>query len=386
MSKRIGRFNLIRTLGSGMSCKVKLALDTKTGKKVALKILKDNMGQRDRELVETEVAAMKNLKHPNVIEQVECGQEMYIKADGRQRKVFYIVLELAAGGELFDFVANSGRFKENVARYYFKQILDGLDYCHSNGVTHRDLKPENLFLDGNYTLKLGDFGFAGPVEGRDDSGYLRTILGTKNYMAPEIHLKQPYQGRTVDLFAAAIILFIMVAQHPPFTSATPNDPFYRCLAANRADIFWKNHCQNKENGDAFFSEEFKQIIQGMLQLDPSHRPSIPDIREHPWMKGPMPTKEQILQEFSKRDLIVKKTIEDEREQKLAEKMKRVENQRKTMRGVAQSGSEETKFDESGLMKPTKQIDEFVGAFAQSTQFFSTYSPDMIEKALVEYLR
>lgn len=74
-------------------------------------------------------------------------------------------------------------------------------------------------LDAQYTLKIADFGFAAPTEGKDGSGYLTTKLGTMNYMAPEIHLKQPYMGQSVDLFAAAIILFIMVAQHPPFTTA-----------------------------------------------------------------------------------------------------------------------------------------------------------------------
>jgi len=74
-------------------------------------------------------------------------------------------------------------------------------------------------LDHNYTLKIADFGFAAPVEGRDGSGNLTTKLGTLNYMAPEIHLKQPYNGKSIDLFASAIILFIMVAQHPPFTTA-----------------------------------------------------------------------------------------------------------------------------------------------------------------------
>lgn len=89
--------------------------------------------------------------------------------------------------------------------------MNGLDYCHRNGVAHRDLKPENLLLDTNYNIKIADFGFAAPVEGKDGSGYLTTGLGTPNYMAPEILLKQPYEARPVDLFAAAVILFIMVA-------------------------------------------------------------------------------------------------------------------------------------------------------------------------------
>lgn len=188
----------------------------------------------------------------------------------------------------------------------------GIDHCHSSGITHRDLKPENLMLDLQYYLKIADFGFAAPVEGRDRSGALHTKLGTLNYMAPEIHLKQAYSGKSVDLFAAAIILFIMVAQHPPFTTAQPSDPFYRCLAANRADIFWKTHTKSKEAGSSFFSEEFKDLVQCMLQLDPAHRPSVTEVLAHPWMQGDKMTKEQVQQEFAQRQQAVNASIEQER--------------------------------------------------------------------------
>ena len=167
-------------------------------------------------------------------------------------------------------------------------------------------------LDGDFNLKLADFGFAGPVEGRDGSGYLKTKLGTLNYMAPEIHLKQPYLPKSIDLFAASVILFIMVAQHPPFTTAQPNDPFYRCIAANRADIFWKTHCKNKANGEAYFSEEFKQLIETMLQLDPVHRPSMAEVLHHKWMQGPVPTKEEVQAEFFQRNQVVKQNMEQEK--------------------------------------------------------------------------
>lgn len=214
-------------------------------------------------------------------------------------------------------MANSGKFNEKIARYFFKQFLEGLDYCHSNGVVHRDLKPENLLLDSNFDLKIADFGFAAPTWGKDDQGNLTTKLGTPNYMAPEIHLKQPYQGRSVDLFAAAIILFIMVSAHPPFTTAEAHDPFYRCIAASRADIFWKTHLKGKPEN--FFSEEFKDLVQAMLQLDAAHRPSITEVLAHKWMQGPMPSKDEVRAEFTKRDLIVKERLEADRKEKEAEK-------------------------------------------------------------------
>lgn len=166
-------------------------------------------------------------------------------------------------------------------------------------------------FDSEFNLKIADFGFAGPSDGRDGSGMLTTILGTSNYMAPEIHLQQEYEGVKVDIFAAAIILFIMVSEHPPFTAARPDDPFYRCLAAKRADVFWKTHL--KEKAPDYYSEEFKDLVQAMLHLDASERPSIDEIMAHPWSQGPVPSKEEVYAEFKKRKLSVDANVEEERE-------------------------------------------------------------------------
>lgn len=146
---------------------------------------------------------------------------------------------------------------------------------HSSGVAHRDLKPENLMLDKSFNLKIADFGFAAPTEGRDGSGYLKTQLGTASYMAPEIHLAKPYTGPGVDLFACAIILFVMLSQRPPFNSPSPDDPHYRLLAGNRADLFWKAHEEAEQ--DKIYSEEFMDLFVKMTALNPAHRPTMKDI-------------------------------------------------------------------------------------------------------------
>lgn len=119
------------------------------------------------------------------------------------------------------------------------------------------MKPENLFLDSNYDLKIGDFGFATLRDKQDENGLFSTLLGTTGYMAPEIHLKQKYKGSQVDLFAAGIILFVMVAGHPPFASASPKDAYYKALALGQKQKFWDAHCRRKPNGKEFFSSEFK---------------------------------------------------------------------------------------------------------------------------------
>lgn len=249
MPSKLGKYTLVRTLGSGANSKVKLAQDD-NGSFYAVKILKKADSERDRrvlELVITEVQTMSQLNHGNIVNLIEYNKEgILTKADGRTKTVFYIVLELASGGELFDFVAQTGAFSEPVARYYFRSLIEGLDYIHKRGISHRDLKPENLLFDSDFNLKIADFGFAAPVVGKDQSWTLQTQLGTFGYMAPEIIYRQAYNGPAVDLFAAAVILFIMVARHPPFNKADPReDNFYKNLCVNRPDLFWKTHSANK---------------------------------------------------------------------------------------------------------------------------------------------
>jgi serine/threonine protein kinase len=110
---------------------------------------------------------------------------------------------------------------------------------HDSGICHRDLKPENILLDKNFNLKIADFGFAAPTIGRDGSGKLISRVGTSKYMAPELHLGLPYDGKSDDLFAAGIIIFLMLTARPPFTYPKMDDPYYKLLVGKRFDLFWK---------------------------------------------------------------------------------------------------------------------------------------------------
>lgn len=80
------------------------------------------------------------------------------------------------------------RFTEDEARFYFRQLLEGMEYCHSQGVCHRDLKPENILLDGAGNVKISDFGLSNLYSGGDDEALklLHTTCGTPNYVAPEV--------------------------------------------------------------------------------------------------------------------------------------------------------------------------------------------------------
>ena len=89
----------------------------------------------------------------------EFGLMRYVKKNLVAENRYCIVLEYVSGGELYQFLKLTGPFPENVARYYFKQLISGLDYMHKQGFVHRDLKPENIVLDADFSLKLADFGF-----------------------------------------------------------------------------------------------------------------------------------------------------------------------------------------------------------------------------------
>ena len=123
-----------------------------------------------------EMRLMSLITHPNVLRLIEYKNDgvKTSKLDGSKKTVAYAVVELAQGGEIFDYVAETGKFSERVSRYFFRQMIDGLEACHNEGVSHRDLKPENILLDSNYNIKLADFGWAAPLYGKDGEGWLKT--------------------------------------------------------------------------------------------------------------------------------------------------------------------------------------------------------------------
>jgi serine/threonine protein kinase len=397
MPSQLGKYTLIRTLGSGANSKVKLALDKTTNRYFAVKILKKgnpNLDSKFLELVMTEVHTMSQLSHPNIVNLIEYGKDGVVeKQNGVKEPVIYIVLELATGGELFDYVATTGRFSEPIARFYFHQLMNGLEYVHNKGIAHRDLKPENVLYDQYFNLKIADFGFAAPVEGRDGSGYSKTKLGTESYMAPEIHMRKPYSGPSVDLFASAIILFITFTQHPPFTKAVPEDPFYRLLCANRADLFWKAHSKNKPNGADFFTDDFKNLITAMLQFDPTQRISLAEVKAHPWYNGPVATLEDIQREFAARKGKIDADNEAKRLAKEQERANRATGGYAAQRRVYRKGvvnrshpanrdvEEESKYN---LEEVKRDIEEYNSIVKKTTEFFTTECPDDILDELVGY--
>lgn len=183
---------------------------------------------------------------------------------------------------------------------------------HQQGFAHRDIKPENILLTSDFILKLADFGFTGALEGKDKSGIMHTKLGTEGYMAPEIQSKN-YVGTQVDIFSAGVILFIMYTGTPPFEKTTSNDSYYRLIKEKNYITFWSAHSKRKPAG--FYTDDFKDLVNRMLEYNPLERITLVEIAQHPWAKGPVLTQGELNAEF----MIRKKKIEEERQRAEAEK-------------------------------------------------------------------
>ena len=184
MPYKINQYTCVKTLGQGISAKVKLAVD-EDGKKVAIKIFKEP-NEKTLEEIERECGILLTLGHPNIVHVIEWQKvALKVKEDGSKQRVAIIVLELIEGGELFDFVVIKN-FRPEVCRFFFRQMLMAIHECHSLGFAHRDIKLENVLLDKNFNSKLADFTFCTPVEGSKGLNYSDTYLGTEGYMAPEI--------------------------------------------------------------------------------------------------------------------------------------------------------------------------------------------------------
>ena len=296
----LGDYALGRKLGSGQFSKVKVGM--KEGKEYAVKYMpRTNDLLRNKtclELVFNESKIMLQLDHANIVKLYEFSESGVLrKANGKELAVLYLVLELITGGEMFDYIAVSGRFSDGICRYYAKQLIDALEYLYSKGYAHRDIKPENILLDDKCNLKLADFGFATAMAGKDGSGKLHSQKGTLGYMAPELNAGQPYVGEKVDLFAVGVLLFIMAAQHPPFRKASTQDAFYK-LFCTQNDLFWTKMSAGKPPG--LFSPEFKSLINSLMALDPARRPLISELKAHPWFSGPTPTPAEVQADFANR--------------------------------------------------------------------------------------
>ena len=280
---QVGDYLIKKTLGEGTFGKVKLGYYLVGKEKVAIKILeKSKIKEKDDlQRVTREINILQKFNHPNVILVTEIFEDI---------DNFYIVMEYCEGGELFNYIVKKKRLTEEVASFFFFQIINGVEYIHSKGVIHRDLKPENLLLTKDNDIKIIDFGLSNYYEGN----YLSTPCGSPCYASPEMVASKKYDGFKIDIWSCGIILYAMLCGYLPFEDKS-NEILYKKILHCKVD--YPNHLSNKS----------EDLIRKILVKDPAKRIDIKGIKEHPfYLKG----KEMFKQEYSYREMQKQMLLKD----------------------------------------------------------------------------
>jgi serine/threonine protein kinase len=252
-----------RTLGVGSTGKVKLGVHVETGELVAIKVVRKEFIDRKESLkkkMQREIAVMKLCDHPHVLRLLEVFET---------NTHLFLVTEYADGGELFDYLVKRGSLEPDEARHFFRQIIEGVDYCHQRYIVHRDLKPENLLLDKKHRIKIADFGMASMLP---PGSMLETSCGSPHYAAPEIISGEMYSGFESDVWSCGVILYALVTGKLPFD----DDNLQRLLQKVRCGLY---------HLPSYLPPQLRSLIHCMLTVDPKRRITIDGIKAHPWFLG-----------------------------------------------------------------------------------------------------
>ncbi|KAJ0249082.1 Calcium-dependent protein kinase 9 [Hirschfeldia incana] len=260
-------YTLGKELGRGQFGVTYLCTENSTGKKYACKSIskKKLVTKADKDDMRREIQIMQHLSgQPNIVE---------FKGAYEDEKAVNLVMELCAGGELFDRIIAKGHYSERAAASVCRQIVNVVKICHFMGVLHRDLKPENFLLsskDDKALIKATDFGLSVFIE---EGKVYRDIVGSAYYVAPEV-LRRRY-GKEVDIWSAGIILYILLSGVPPFWAETEKGIF---------DAILEGHIDFESQPWPSISNSAKDLVRKMLTADPKRRISAAEVLEHPWLR------------------------------------------------------------------------------------------------------
>ncbi|KAJ7957119.1 Protein kinase [Quillaja saponaria] len=178
-------------------------------------------------------------------------------------------MEYAAGGELFERICSAGRFSEDEARYFFQQLISGVNYCHSLQICHRDLKLENTLLDGSPAprLKICDFGYS--------------KLELQQYIAPEVLSRREYDGKLADVWSCGVTLYVMLVGAYPFEDQNDPKNFRKTIQKIMA-------VQYKIPDYVHISQDCKHLLSRIFVANPLRRITLKEIKNHPWFLKNLP--------------------------------------------------------------------------------------------------
>ncbi|CAB1418370.1 unnamed protein product [Pleuronectes platessa] len=229
------------------------------------------------EKVYKEIAILKKLDHHNVVKLVEV-------LDDPDEDGLHMAFELVTKGPVME-VPTDDPFTEELARFYFRDIILGIEYLHYHKIIHRDIKPSNLLLGDDGHVKIADFGVSNEFEGAD--ALLSSTAGTPAFMAPEMMTEQEqgFSGKALDVWAMGVTLYCFVFGKCPF--------YDEYIVALRIKI--KNKPVDFPETPSICSK-LQELIERMLDKNPETRITIPEIKLHPWVtedgSDPLPLEEE----------------------------------------------------------------------------------------------
>ncbi|KAI7962835.1 hypothetical protein MJO28_000929 [Puccinia striiformis f. sp. tritici] len=227
--------------------------------------------------IKKEIKVHSALKHSNILELIDSVEDQEGVASRKIPPAFYIILDYAVGGDLFDqLVPDVGLCNDNeVIHFYFRQLMSGLHFCHSKGVVHRDLKPENILLDGRGNLLISDFGLCSVYKYNGKERLLTEVCGSAPYAAPELALGRPYHGPAIDLWSSGIILYVLLVGNTPWDNPTMESPEF---ASYVKGVIWSMDpwCR--------IEPELKALLKELMDIDPEMRITMPQLVKNPWFR------------------------------------------------------------------------------------------------------
>lgn len=178
-------------------------------------------------------------------------------------------MELICGGDLLSFVRKRTKLNETTAKFIFRQIMEALQYIHSQNIIHRDIKLDNILIDLGNNVKICDFGVSRTVRSGD---IMHDQCGTPAYIAPEILKNLGYEGFGVDVWSAGVVLYAMLSGTVPFKANNMSDLHRLILKGNYAPI--------KD-----ISDEAISLLSNLLEVDPKKRLTVDQVLNHSWLKN-----------------------------------------------------------------------------------------------------
>ena len=212
------RYEIRRVIGRGGMAEVHEGVDTRLGRRVAIKLLRSDLA-RDPSFhtrLEREAQSAASLNHPGIVSVYDSGEQQFPEPGGGVITVPFIVMEYVEGQTLRQVLSEHGPLTVQEALDVTAGVLAPLEYSHRNGIVHRDIKPANVMLTPEGDIKVMDFGIARALEDTGQLTQTQSVVGTAQYLSPEQARGEVVDARS-DLYSTACLLYELLTGRPPFT-------------------------------------------------------------------------------------------------------------------------------------------------------------------------